>query len=87
MGRTVITIVYVDDIILIEDHDQEIGKFKSLLTHEFEIKDLRNLKYFLGMEIVGLKMGIAIFQCKLMALLDKICNEGFREEEQHGHYC
>ena len=39
------------------------------------------------MEIVGLKMGIATFQCKLMALLDKICNEGFREEEQHGHYC
>ena len=50
-GRIVIIIVYVNDIILIRDHDEEIGKLKSFLTHEFKIKDPRNLKYFLGMEI------------------------------------
>ena len=51
-GKTTIIIVYEDYISLTRDHDEEIGKLKSLLTHEFKIKDLRNLKYFLGMEIV-----------------------------------
>ena len=37
-GKNVIIIIYVDDIILIEDHKEKIGK-----TQEFEIKDLGNL--------------------------------------------
>ena len=52
-GRISIIIVYVDDIILTEDHVEEICKLKSFLAHEFEIKDLGNLKYFPKMEIVG----------------------------------
>ena len=32
-GRTVIITIYVDDIILTGDHDEEIGKLKSFLTH------------------------------------------------------
>nr|CAN61071.1 hypothetical protein VITISV_006592 [Vitis vinifera] len=62
--RIVIIIVYVDDIILIGDHVEEIGKLKSFLTHEFEIKDLGNLKYFLGMEIARSKIGVVVFQRK-----------------------
>ena len=50
-GRTVVIIVYVDDIILTRNHREEIGKLKSFLTYEFKIKDLKSLKYFLGMEI------------------------------------
>ena len=56
-GRTVIIIVYVDDIILIRDLEKQIGKLKRFLSHNFKIKDLRNLKYFLGMEIARSKMG------------------------------
>ena len=61
--RITIIIVYLDDIILTRDIEEEIGKLKSFLVHEFEIKDLENLKYFLGMEIARSKMGIALSQC------------------------
>ena len=63
-GRIVIITVYVDDIILTGDHVEKIGKLKSFLSHEFEIKDLGNLKYFLMMEIVRSKMGIVVSQHK-----------------------
>ncbi|RVW52356.1 Retrovirus-related Pol polyprotein from transposon RE2 [Vitis vinifera] len=59
-----VIIVYVDDIILIGDHEEKIDLLKKLLTKEFEIKDLGNLKYFLGMEIARSKKGIAVSQRK-----------------------
>ena len=70
-GRTVIIIIYVDDIILIGDHEEEIGKLNSFLAHEFEIKDLGNLKKFLRMEIPRSKMGIAVSQHKHILVLLK----------------
>nr|CAN65095.1 hypothetical protein VITISV_011639 [Vitis vinifera] len=63
-GKLTIIIVYVDDIILTGDHEEKIDLLKKLLTKEFEIKDLGNLKYFLGMEIARSKKGIAVSQCK-----------------------
>ncbi|RVW80146.1 Retrovirus-related Pol polyprotein from transposon TNT 1-94 [Vitis vinifera] len=63
-GKLAIIIVYVDDIILTGDHEEKIDLLKKLLTKEFEIKDLRNLKYFLGMEIARSKKGIAVSQRK-----------------------
>ena len=50
-GESTILIVYVDDIILTGDFAEEMSKLKRLLAKEFEIKDLGNLKYFLGMEV------------------------------------
>ncbi|RVX01052.1 Retrovirus-related Pol polyprotein from transposon TNT 1-94 [Vitis vinifera] len=61
-GKLAIIIVYVDDIILTGDHEEKIDLLKKLLTKEFEIKDLGNLKYFLGMEIARSKKGIAVSQ-------------------------
>ncbi|RVW38886.1 Retrovirus-related Pol polyprotein from transposon TNT 1-94 [Vitis vinifera] len=63
-GKLAIIIVYVDDIILIGDHEEKIDLLKKLLTKEFEIKDLGNLKYFLGMEIARSKKGIVVSQRK-----------------------
>ena len=63
-GKLAILIVYVDDIILTGNHEGKIDLLKKLLTKEFEIKDLGNLKYFLGMEIVRSKKGIAVSQRK-----------------------
>ncbi|RVW74766.1 Retrovirus-related Pol polyprotein from transposon TNT 1-94 [Vitis vinifera] len=63
-GKLAIIIVYVDDIILIGDHEEKIDLLKKLLTKEFEIKDLGNLKYFLRMEIARSKKGIAVSQRK-----------------------
>lgn len=57
-GKITIIIVYVDDIILTGDHEEEIKRLKGFLAKEFEIKDLGNLKYFLGMEVARSKKSI-----------------------------
>ncbi|KAF5471658.1 hypothetical protein F2P56_008432 [Juglans regia] len=49
-GKVAILIVYVNDIILTSDDNNELERLKKILAKEFEIKDLGNLKYFLGPE-------------------------------------
>ena len=63
-GRLAILIVYVDDIAATGNHDKEISHLKYLLCKEFEIKDLRHLRYFLGMEVACSSHGILVSQCK-----------------------
>lgn len=63
-GKTTILIVYVDDIILTGDDIMEMDRLKKALTLEFEMKDLGNLRYFLGMEIARSKSGISVSQRK-----------------------
>ena len=50
--------MYVDDIVLTGDNEEDMQKLKTYLAKEFEIKDLGNLKYFLGIEVAGSKQGI-----------------------------
>ena len=67
-----ILIVYVDDIVLTGDDDEEIDKLKNILEKEFEINDLGNLKYFLGMEIARSRTIIFVSQHKyVMNLLNE----------------
>ena len=73
-GKVAILIVYVDDIILTSDHVEELKSLKIVLVREYEIKDLGNLKYFLGMEIARSKKGIAISQRKYV--LDLLSETG-----------
>ncbi|GKD40542.1 putative RNA-directed DNA polymerase, partial [Tanacetum coccineum] len=47
----VVTLVYVDDIIITGNSIVEIENFKQLFSNVFMIKDLGKLKYFLGIEI------------------------------------
>ncbi|KAL5779663.1 hypothetical protein ACOSQ2_010400 [Xanthoceras sorbifolium] len=63
-GRISILIVYVDDIVLTGNYMKEMVTLKGLLAKEFEIKDLGNLKYFLGMEVARSQVGIAVSQRK-----------------------
>ena len=61
------------DIILTGDYEEEIRTIKSFLAAEFEIKDLGNLKYFLGMEIAKSRKGISVSQRKyVLDLLKEI---------------
>ncbi|RVW46449.1 Retrovirus-related Pol polyprotein from transposon RE2 [Vitis vinifera] len=57
-GKMAILIVYVDDIILSGNAMEELQKLKKYLSEEFEVKDLGNLKYFLGMEVARSRKGI-----------------------------
>ncbi|XP_044477048.1 uncharacterized mitochondrial protein AtMg00810-like [Mangifera indica] len=59
-----ILILYADNIIITGDDHKRIEDLKKLLDKEFEIKDLGNFRYFLGMEVVRSKAGIFISQRK-----------------------
>nr|CAN68286.1 hypothetical protein VITISV_017015 [Vitis vinifera] len=63
-GRMTILIVYVDDIILTGDNIREVETLKKVLTTEFEVKDLCQMGYFLGMEVARSIRGISISQRK-----------------------
>jgi len=54
-GKLSILIVYVNDIIVTWNDNSEMNNLKEMLANEFEIKNLGNLRYFLGMEVVRLK--------------------------------
>ncbi|KAK3037908.1 hypothetical protein RJ639_031799 [Escallonia herrerae] len=57
-------LIYVDDILLTGNDLQEIERLKKFLLKRFRIKDLRDLKYFLGIEFSRSKKGIFMFQKK-----------------------
>ena len=61
---TTILLVYVDDIILMGNNIAEIQTMITLLDREFRIKDLGDLKFFLGLEIARTSKGIHLCQRK-----------------------
>ncbi|RVW69268.1 Copia protein [Vitis vinifera] len=63
-GKMAILIVYVDDIILSGNDMEELQNLTKYLSEEFEVKDLGNLKYFLGMVVARSRKGIVVSQRK-----------------------
>ena len=55
-GKVAGLIVYVDDIVLSRDDQAETNQLKHRMGDEFEINDLRNLNYFIGMELTETSM-------------------------------
>jgi len=51
-------LVYVDDIILAGNDKEEIDQIKQALNKTFKIKDLGDLRYFIGLEVARNKKGI-----------------------------
>jgi hypothetical protein len=58
----VVIVIYVDDLIIIGDSDVDIFYLKKLLKQKFEMKDLGELRYFLGIEVVQSPKGIWLLQ-------------------------
>ncbi|XP_057719543.1 uncharacterized mitochondrial protein AtMg00810-like [Arachis stenosperma] len=69
-------LVYVDDLVLVGDDLNEIENVKSVLHDKFKIKDIGDLKYFLGLEVASSKNGIALYQRKYA--LDLLKETGFQ---------
>ena len=61
---TSITLIYVDDILLTRNNDEFLQHLIFRLSHEFIIKDLRSLHYFLGIEMKPFPSGVFLSQHK-----------------------
>jgi hypothetical protein len=57
----VFIIVYVDDLIVGGDNEKEVEHVKSL-KQKFDMKDLGELKFFLGIEVIMTPEGIWLLQ-------------------------
>ncbi|XP_070676213.1 uncharacterized protein [Malus domestica] len=57
-------LIYVDDILITGNDHEGINALKRFLHGHFKIKDLGNLKYFMGIEVSQSKKGIFISQRK-----------------------
>ena len=59
-----VVLVYVNDLLIAGDNLEAIQLLKHLLHNTFSIKDLGDMKYFLGFEVARNKLGISICQRK-----------------------
>jgi hypothetical protein len=76
-GCVTILVVYVDDMIITGNDPLNISQLKKNLCKEFEVKDLGQLWYFLGIEIARSPKGIVLSQCKyVLDLLHETCMLG-----------
>jgi len=56
-GRLAIVLVYVDDLIITGDYSEEIQMTRENLSVRFQMKELGELKHFLGLEVERTKEG------------------------------
>jgi Reverse transcriptase (RNA-dependent DNA polymerase) len=69
----IFVLIYVYGIIIVRNNLEEIKRVKIQLKEKFDIKDLRLLKYFLGIEIIHSSNELFISQRKyILDLLRKI---------------
>jgi hypothetical protein len=73
--KVTILVVYVDDIVITGDDDEEISRLKKALACSFEVKDLGYLHYFLGIGVVYGAQGIYLSQRKYV-LVDLLAETG-----------
>ncbi|XP_048615613.1 uncharacterized mitochondrial protein AtMg00810-like [Brassica napus] len=76
----VVILVYVDDIIITGSNKEGIISTKTFLKNAFDIKDLGELKYFLGIEICRSKEELFLSQRKYtLDILNEAGNLGSRQ--------
>ena len=60
----VVILVYVDDLLIIGDNESTIKEAKQVLHQQFKLKDLGELKYFLGIEVLRTAKEVILNQRK-----------------------
>nr|KYP68722.1 Retrovirus-related Pol polyprotein from transposon TNT 1-94 [Cajanus cajan] len=68
----IVVLIYVDDLVIASNNSLSCAQFKEYLSNCFHMKDLGNLKYFLGLELARGSKGL--FICQIKYTLD-ILNE------------
>jgi hypothetical protein len=63
-GKLAIVLVYVDDLVITGDDEEEILRTKENLSVRFQMKELGQLKHFLGLEVDRTREGIFLCQQK-----------------------
>lgn len=63
-GKLAIVLVYVDDIIITGDDEEEIQQSRRNLLVRFQMKELGELKHFLGLELKETGNGLFLYQQK-----------------------
>ena len=58
----VLIIIYVDDLVIEGEHLADIEHIKKLLSSRFEMTDMKELHYFLGIEVIQTPDGIMLSQ-------------------------
>ena len=58
----VLIVIYIDDLIIIGDSDANVCDVKLLLKQKLEMKDLGELQYFLGIEVILSQSGIQLLE-------------------------
>ena len=61
---TLYFLVYVDDLIVIGDNSSFLTHFLQALSTRFSVKDLGDLHYFLGIEVISTKASLLLTQHK-----------------------
>lgn len=62
--KLAIVLVYVDNLIITGDCEQELAQIKKNFGVRFQMKDLRQLKHFLGLQLNRTEEGIILHQRK-----------------------
>ena len=63
-SKLVVVLVYVDDLIITGDDEDEIRRTRENLANCFQMKELGELKHFLGLEVDLVKYGLFLCQHK-----------------------
>jgi Reverse transcriptase (RNA-dependent DNA polymerase) len=71
-GNTVYLLLYVDDTVLTRNNSSLIKQIVHLLDHQFTIKDLGDLHFFLGIEVNKHDNGLLLSQSRyIYSILDR----------------
>jgi hypothetical protein len=83
-GYIVLISLYVDDLIITGNVEKLIDEIKEQLSQVFEMKDLGELHYYLGLEVNSVLKRFKMDQCKSSIVprqqnVKSFCDDGLKE--------